>query len=298
MTSPVMQRVPRAPNEPEGKTMQFRLSSLRVQFMLLITVTCGLFISAITVSLWQLQSSEQRLLHFIDQELALERQVTKAYAQGLQMGQALRNILIDPDNPRAWTNFDKAQVEFNALAQSVEDGAALLDGGAAVAAEIKDINARWAPMRAEILERVKRGDTEGGFDVLVKQETPAWREMKAILLAQIDYLENTSARVNQEAVEGLSGAYRTAFICILLAIAACIAVSLFMLRALLRQLGGEPTYALAVAQRIAHGELDEEVSTREGDSESMLAAMREAQQSLRGIIGQMRHMSSEHDKGD
>ncbi|NGX14769.1 Cache 3/Cache 2 fusion domain-containing protein, partial [Wenzhouxiangella sp. XN24] len=69
-------------------------------------------------------------------------------------------------------------------------------------------------------------------------------------------------------------------------------------RLVIRPLGGEPSYAMTVAQRIAHGELDEDVSIKEGDSHSMLAAMREAQQSLRGIIGQMRHMSSEHDKGD
>src|SRR6056297_2196561 len=69
-------------------------------------------------------------------------------------------------------------------------------------------------------------------------------------------------------------------------------------RLVIRPLGGEPRYAVAVAQRIAHGELDEKVSIKEGDTESMLAAMSDAQRSLRGIIGQMRHMSSEHDKGD
>ena len=38
--------------------------------------------------------------------------LSEMYAQGLQSGQALRNILLDPANRTAYTNFDAAQSAF------------------------------------------------------------------------------------------------------------------------------------------------------------------------------------------
>ncbi len=56
-------------------------------------------------------------------------------------------------------------------------------------------------------------------------------------------------------------------------------------RSLLRQLGGEPVYASSVAHRIAAGDLSVEIPPQRSDS--LLAAIRQMQENLRGVITQV-----------
>ncbi len=65
-----------------------------------------------------------------------------------------------------------------------------------------------------------------------------------------------------------------------------IVVSLFLLsRNILNTLGGEPQYAAAITREIAAGDLTTEVACAPGDDGSLLAAIRDMQQTLRTIIG-------------
>ncbi|MGF6243964.1 methyl-accepting chemotaxis protein [Paraburkholderia sp. GAS38] len=71
----------------------------------------------------------------------------------------------------------------------------------------------------------------------------------------------------------------------------CVAVSIvigLIARSILRQLGGEPAYAAQIATRIADGELDVVVATRNGDDTSLLAAMQRMQLRLAQAIAQIR----------
>ena len=58
-----------------------------------------------------------------------------------------------------------------------------------------------------------------------------------------------------------------------------------IVRRLLRQLGGEPAYVIDIVRQIATGNLAGEIATRPGDDSSLLAAMKQMQGGLRGIIG-------------
>jgi methyl-accepting chemotaxis protein len=53
-------------------------------------------------------------------------------------------------------------------------------------------------------------------------------------------------------------------------------------------LGGDPGYAVEVAQRIAGGDLGAEVIVREGDRDSLMAAMKAMRDALAGIVAQVR----------
>jgi len=60
--------------------------------------------------------------------------------------------------------------------------------------------------------------------------------------------------------------------------------AIFLTRNVTRTLGGEPTYAMDVATRIANNQLDEDVIAQEGDTTSLIAAMKEMQTNLRDRI--------------
>lgn len=55
-------------------------------------------------------------------------------------------------------------------------------------------------------------------------------------------------------------------------------------RGLIRTLGGEPSYAMEVASRIATGDLKTKIEIKEGDGKSLLAAMRTMQETLAKIV--------------
>ncbi|MCL4758962.1 MAG: PAS domain S-box protein [Rhodocyclaceae bacterium] len=72
----------------------------------------------------------------------------------------------------------------------------------------------------------------------------------------------------------------------LLAAAALLALglSIWIFRAVVRPLGGEPEAVRAVVERIASGSLDSEIALRAGDHDSLLAAMQTMQRNLSALI--------------
>lgn len=65
-------------------------------------------------------------------------------------------------------------------------------------------------------------------------------------------------------------------------------IGFFIARNLLRQLGGEPDYAAAVIAKIAAGDLTQQVDTKQGDTTSMLAAIKEMSNTLSQVLGEVR----------
>jgi methyl-accepting chemotaxis protein len=73
-----------------------------------------------------------------------------------------------------------------------------------------------------------------------------------------------------------------------LAIVCGVAGAWYLARALLRQLGGEPHYAMAVAERIASGDLSGDIVLQQGDTTSLMFALKSMRQSLASIVSQVR----------
>lgn len=65
--------------------------------------------------------------------------------------------------------------------------------------------------------------------------------------------------------------------------------ALIITRGLVRQLGGEPNYAAEVARKIAAGDLEAQIDLSNGDSTSMLFAMKSMRDNLADIVQQVRN---------
>ena len=72
------------------------------------------------------------------------------------------------------------------------------------------------------------------------------------------------------------------------AMALGLSLAIFIARALVKQLGGEPDYAAAVASKIAAGDLTVNVAVRDNDQTSMMYAMKQMRDSLAKIVGEVR----------
>ncbi len=273
--------------------MTSRTMTVRAQLALLAALSCTAFVLALGGALWQMQVGGARLSGFIDNELATERDVTRAYAQGLQMGQALRNIVLDPANAKAFDNFDQARKDFDETLARLVDRPAYLEGGVPGAVRLRDIALRWAPLQAQVIERVRMGDTEAARDLLVRQETPAWREMRGELLKQIGHLEQLVVTMRAQSASALERGQLIVLALGAVALLVCIVVSVLVVRAVLRQLGGEPGHAAEVARRISDGDLREPIIVAEGARHSLLGEMQSMQTGLDGIVCEIRNDASQ-----
>jgi methyl-accepting chemotaxis protein len=65
-------------------------------------------------------------------------------------------------------------------------------------------------------------------------------------------------------------------------------IGFYITRNLLQQLGGEPDYAAAVVNRIAGGDLAQNINIKPGDTTSMLASIREMSNTISQVLGEVR----------
>ena len=157
--------------------------------------------------------------------------------------------------------------------------------------EFDKVSAGLMAMARE-LERPRRfrdaGQTAEFGVFLVKECSPLRRQIVADIDALLTSVQQETAeanRVAQQVFDQSKTLLVSVTVCTLLA---SIAIAVAITRGLLRQLGGEPTYAAAIATRIAQGELAVEVATRPGDTSSLIHAIKTMRDNLSTIVGQVR----------
>ncbi|MBV8633833.1 MAG: MCP four helix bundle domain-containing protein, partial [Burkholderiaceae bacterium] len=95
--------------------------------------------------------------------------------------------------------------------------------------------------------------------------------------ALLDELNRNQSRLMDQAAQEVGATYRTArdamLVLIVVAVLLSITITYLISHSLLRQLGGEPDYAAAMARRIAAGDLSSRIAIGDSDHSSLLYAM-------------------------
>src|SRR3989338_395739 len=128
---------------------------------------------------------------------------------------------------------------------------------------------------------MKGTDQEAGFDkdsLTISDELAKFRDQQV-------------SEANKISAGALSAANSTMFGMVWGSLAAALLAAIFgvwIVRGILRQLGGEPAYAVEVVSRIADGDLTAEVQTMASDNNSMLFALKIMVDKLTGIVSDVR----------
>lgn len=146
-----------------------------------VGVTGLLFFGALAVALTGLGTSQQTFTSYAEDSAPELLMYTQLYASGLQTGQAVRNMVLDPNNPKAFKNYEAALEDFSTTLQV---GQALTADTPACAKALRDIAIQWQAL-VQLQEPIKARtlDLAGATALLNKQVTPAWRSIKDRLLA-------------------------------------------------------------------------------------------------------------------
>lgn len=259
--------------------------SFRNRLLLGMALIIAAFIAAIVVSYSGLRATSTSFGEFLDGTGALRQDYSEMYAQGLQMGQALRNITLDPENPKAYKNLEKARDDFAKARQSALVRAATVEGFASSLAALEAMAAAQAEAQKEVMAALKEGRLDDAKSLINTKETPAWRKLKQALLDDLDVLTQKTQEERSRVTEAAE--HRQLITLLLTALAIVIGgVSAFTTLAYVRrELGGEPAYAREVAHAVATGDLSQAITVSSGQQDSLLGALASMQTQLRQLVG-------------
>lgn len=173
--------------------------SIQLRIVLALTLPVLIFLICVSwVGLLAFRSGDTvgRLLR---RDLVFQKAVDETYAQGLQVGQAIRNICLDPANPKAYENLDAAEL---AMDKALKQAGELAPDGSA-GRKVENLVAMIGQRRL-VLSKVRRAavtDNKAALVMITKQETPLWRSIKEELFELRKLGEQRTLLVGQESEE-------------------------------------------------------------------------------------------------
>ena len=261
---------------------------VKTQLLVLIATSFVFFGISMGIAVVSLQQSQQRFTEYIEADAERLAAFNEMYAQGLQSGQALRNIMLDPGNRKAYDNLRQAQSDFDSALGKAEKLCASRPELAKLSTTIATLAKRQQSMRSVVLSEVAGGRTDEAKGRLNKDETPAWRALKAELLNGIALLAKEAGET-KHALAAESSRKQTQIVAMAaITMLVMLTISFLIARNLLSQLGGEPAYAVEAMYKLAAGDLSEQIVVAPKDQASLLFAIKKTNESLSGTFAKVR----------
>lgn len=125
---------------------------------------------------------------------------------------------------------------------------------------------------------------------VLNDTVPRVNGLKVSIEALIGMQDRVLREMGSRSLATFDRAYQMLIAFLVLAVICAVVLSAWIIRGVIRPLGGEPEAVRAVVERIARGELDSPITLRPDDRGSLLSAMRAMQENLRHLIGERRRV--------
>ena len=261
---------------------------LRNKMALCMAVVFILFMVAVGTAISGMRSAAAQFDTFIEQDQAFLTANNNLYAQGLQMGQALRNIILEPGNKQGYTNLASAREAFGKELKTAQTLAQADAATTTTLSKIQALQEKRAVVQDQIVQLAAQ-DQASTIAILTKEETPLWREARADLLKLIKEKNEAVALAKDALTQQTRNMLTLSLVLAACAIVIGAGVAWWLTRDVTRQLGGEPDYAAAIASSIAAGDLTIRIDVDdERNTTSLMFAMRKMQHSLAALVSKVR----------
>lgn len=240
-------------------------------------------------SLFQLNQAIEAFATEAAQAVDQERKVSQMNLDFRGQVQEWKDLLLRGQNPE---KFDKHWKAF------VSDEAAVEDKARALSTQIQDpqsheLLTRFLKEHALMGERYREGleaYKASGFNAASADVRVAGmdRESVAVLRVVSRRLAETAQRIGEEAQRRADHARKWSLVALLVASLAGMGLAWLVHRSVVTLLGGEPAEAKATAHAIAKGDLSRIVPLAPHDTQSLMAALKEMQNGLAGLVSEVR----------
>ena len=240
----------------------------------------------------EMKSRMDQISEFNDVE---SRLASSMYLTVTERALALRNLILLEEAAEVQTEVKRITTQLQRYSEAEEQLGAILKRDPNASAELLALFAniqaqagRSQPFISKGVELSLQKQREAAYKLLRYEYRPVQKKWWELLN---DFIEQKN-RQNALAIQEAQRAYATAQVWVVafgaLALLIGALASVLIARSLTRQLGGEPRYAAAIANRIAEGDLDVTVAVAPSDTASLLYAMKNMRDSLVRIVGQVR----------
>lgn len=154
-------------------------------------------------------------------------------------------------------------------------------------ANIQRIERETQPLIDKTITLMRDGRSIEANTLLEKQLAPSFTAWLAAINQMIDGLEAVNQSLGEEVRSITSNFMAVKAMLTALTILLGTAAAFALTRSLLRQLGGELSYAVDIARRIAAGDLSTAIETSRADTSSLIATMKAMRDSLATIVQQV-----------
>jgi methyl-accepting chemotaxis protein len=160
-----------------------------------------------------------------------------------------------------------------------------LPEGKALHARIKEARAAYVQSFGKVTRLVADPKSRGEAARIYQSETmPALEVFMGQVAKLVELQKNLVAKTAEESAKDYAAARTLMIGIVLAALLAGVTLAFVIVRALIRQLGGEPAYAAEVVGKVASGDLTVRIETKANDKSSLLYAMKTMVGSLTGTV--------------
>ncbi|MBF0342807.1 MAG: MCP four helix bundle domain-containing protein [Nitrospirae bacterium] len=209
------------------------------------------------------------------------------------IARSMRNVLIMDKKEQIQKELDRIQESRKKITENLDKLAALIhsEKGKTLLKGAQDARALFVPAQEEFLKLIADGKQAEAKELLLSKV----RQLQLAYFDTIDKLIKFQDELMDEAGERAdkqAGSARSLIIVLsVIAIVLSVAISIWITKTLLNQLGGEPHYIAGIAQSVADGELTIRFDTGNKTETGILLAMKTMIEKLKDVIGQVRQAS-------
>ena len=257
-----------------------------VLFMLVVMAALGIG----HMSMMQANVNDIVKVNNVQLQLALEMRLTL-----LDRAIALRNLALMTNDAEAQpeiarikdqaAKYSQAEVKLGEMFASQSD---TTPEEHAALSSIKADEVAATPVIARLMEMALTQRKDEMIDVLIREFRPIQITWRKTLTNLVDIEDSMNKQAMRDAENAYARARLLMLILTTIGVVVGIAVSWFITRSILKQLGCEPNAAVLITQRIAAGDLGVNIDTKPDDQTSLLFAMKAMRDNLARIVGDIR----------
>ncbi len=181
------------------------ISSIRTKLLIATSIASFLVAIAMIIALNGIYRNIKMFDDFINIDQGELVALNSLYAQALQGGQAIRNIVVDPGNQKAYDNLESSTKQFHEALGTAKK----LAVDPAERQMLSEVEDKWGKVEAsrEKVKGLAASDPAAAIAVLRDEETPAWRtvreDLQHLLKFHSQAVQQTKISMNDNSMKTL-----------------------------------------------------------------------------------------------
>lgn len=270
-------------------------SHMKVGARLILSFATLSLIGAIVASIgiYNMSRMNEHAERMYQNELRGVSLIKEANIDLIYVGRALRSVLLAPTEDDRKKYVDNVNKYIKLMHDNLDNAKPLFysEKGKRLFSELDGMLREYELMTKELIKKASSDalqQNRESLDYLFKTVTPRANVVDDKLNELSDLKDDGAKAGAQQSLELYQSSRMLMIALVLCSTTFGLALGILITRSLTRQLGGEPSYAVEVADRIASGNLSMDVELRQGDQSSMMFAMKKMRDSLAKIVSEVR----------